>query len=411
MTYNTKELERQFRNAGGGHNLREDCETLAKSFTKMESLREIKEELKKCTNKSEYDAKKNNYIRKCEESLRGLQEKTASKGMDKHVDSKLKSFANELTKLKGELERESYKKIKISDQFKPNDHIRPYDIIKRKIKGTLTYHYAIYLGNKQVVHISKAKNESSLQEFKAPELIQEHIDIAVNAEYGKGKYKLFGNNCEHFATMCAYGLAISQQAKSKIGKADYLLKAIEESNKLFEELEVGLVENEETSNLELIDLDHNFTNLFSDSQSSGKLTNFTITDFGSQLKKAQVSFGNVNLGIYKQGSRKKPAPLFHDEQSEKEIYDLVSQLKFKGHYYASLRNFKNSMIMNFTAEDFARGANCVFTNCDGQHYYQTVAPTTSSFLAEKRIAKKRLARELEGVNDLFASAISTIQKL
>ncbi|CAI2199328.1 4619_t:CDS:2, partial [Funneliformis geosporum] len=137
----------------------------------------------------------------------------------------------------------------------------------------------------------------------------------------------------------------------------------------------------------------NFTNLFSDSQSSGKLTNFTITDFGSHLKKAQVSFGNVNLGIYKQGSRKKPAPLFHDEQSEKEIYDLVSQLKFKGHYYASLR------------------ANCVFANCECQHYYQTVAPATSSFLAEKRIAKKRLARELEGVNDLFANAIATIQKL
>jgi hypothetical protein len=47
----------------------------------MESLREIKEELKKCTNKSEYDAKKTNYIRKCEESLKGLQEKTGSTSM------------------------------------------------------------------------------------------------------------------------------------------------------------------------------------------------------------------------------------------------------------------------------------------------------------------------------------------
>jgi len=47
----------------------------------MESLRDIKEELKKCTSKSEYDAKKSNYIRKCEESLRGLQEKTASNSM------------------------------------------------------------------------------------------------------------------------------------------------------------------------------------------------------------------------------------------------------------------------------------------------------------------------------------------
>ena len=167
------------------------------------------------------------------------------------------------------------------------------------------------------------------------------------------------------------------------------------------------------------------------------MTNFTITDFGSHLKKAQVSFGNVNLGIYKQGSRKKPAPLFHDEQKEKAIYDLVSQLKFKGHYYASLRNFKNSIIMNFAAEDFVRGLyfstwtfnnsrkdlkfsfaswtsqgrNCAFDNCDSQHYYQTVSPATSSFLAEKKTAKKRLNRNCEGVNDLFLKAIQTIQKL
>jgi len=47
----------------------------------MESLGEIKEELKKCNSKSEYDAKKANYIRKCEESLRGLQEKSASSSM------------------------------------------------------------------------------------------------------------------------------------------------------------------------------------------------------------------------------------------------------------------------------------------------------------------------------------------
>jgi hypothetical protein len=97
-----------------------------------------------------------------------------------------------------------------------------------------------------------------------------------------------------------------------------------------------------------------FTDLFADSYSSGKLANFSITDF-SPLKKAQISFGQVNLGIYKQGSRRKIRPIFHDETAEKEIYQLVSQLKFKSHYYASLRNFKNSIIMNFTAEDFARG--------------------------------------------------------
>ncbi len=43
---------------GGSHNLSEDCQTFASGFNKIISLRDIKEELKKCTSKSEYDAKK-----------------------------------------------------------------------------------------------------------------------------------------------------------------------------------------------------------------------------------------------------------------------------------------------------------------------------------------------------------------
>ena len=80
MPYNLEELERQFKNAGrsrkgrkkyandanywdggrcewgGGHNLREDCQTLMGSFNKMENLREIKEELK--NNCSDYVLKR-----------------------------------------------------------------------------------------------------------------------------------------------------------------------------------------------------------------------------------------------------------------------------------------------------------------------------------------------------------------
>ena len=96
----------------------------------MESLREIKEELKKCTSKSEYDAKKNNYIRKCEESINGLKTKTTSssmfgvcciwsdEGMDKHVISKLNSFEKDLKKLKEDLEREDYKWVQELKQLK-----------------------------------------------------------------------------------------------------------------------------------------------------------------------------------------------------------------------------------------------------------------------------------------------------
>ena len=179
-----------------------------------------------------------------------------------------------------------------------------------------------------------------------------------------------------------------------------------------------------------------FASLFADSASSGKLANFSLTDFGIDLKKAKLSFGNVNLGIYKQGPRKFPRQILHDKQVEKELYQLVSQLKYKGHYYASLRNFKNSVIMNFTAEDFARGLyfytftfnnfrekmpfsfapwrpkskECLISNCQQEHYYQIVSPEISSFLAEKKTAKKRLGRDLEGVNDLFASTLRFIHE-
>ncbi|MCE8167650.1 MAG: hypothetical protein I3275_03405 [Candidatus Moeniiplasma glomeromycotorum] len=178
-----------------------------------------------------------------------------------------------------------------------------------------------------------------------------------------------------------------------------------------------------------------FTNLFADSQSSGKLANFSVTDFGPQIKKAKVSFGNVSLGIYKRGSRKKSAPIFHDPQAEKEIYQLVADLKFKGHYYASLRNFYGTVLMNFTPADFQKGLlfitftfnwqqkalkfsfapwhqgkKCPIAHCQKSHFYQSVPIETASFLAERRIAKKRLGRESEGVNDLFALAIATIQK-
>jgi hypothetical protein len=97
-----------------------------------------------------------------------------------------------------------------------------------------------------------------------------------------------------------------------------------------------------------------FADLFVSSQVSGKLANFTLTDFGSQIQKAKLSFGQVNLGIYKQGSRNKfSKPIFHKQ--EEGFHEIISQLKYKGHYYASLRNFNSGIIMNFTHEDFARG--------------------------------------------------------
>lgn len=101
MTYTASELEKSFKKVtrirhgkqyarddgywtggkcdwGGGHNLKSDCQAFANGFNKISDLRDIKEELKKCTSKSEYNAKKNNYIRQCEESLSGLNTNTSS---------------------------------------------------------------------------------------------------------------------------------------------------------------------------------------------------------------------------------------------------------------------------------------------------------------------------------------------
>ena len=108
-------------NWGGSHNLSEDCQTFANGFNKIEGLREIKEELKKCTSKSEYDAKKNNYIRQCEEALNGLNNNTSSSYMfgvcciwsdaapKKTVESKMKVIQQGLQNTKSALQKEDYK--------------------------------------------------------------------------------------------------------------------------------------------------------------------------------------------------------------------------------------------------------------------------------------------------------------
>jgi len=88
----------------------------------MENLREIKKDLQKCTSSQEYEAKKSNYIRKCEGILDGLKTKTNSnssifnvciiwqdEAMDKHVISKLSVCQESLNSLKEDLQRETYK--------------------------------------------------------------------------------------------------------------------------------------------------------------------------------------------------------------------------------------------------------------------------------------------------------------
>ncbi|RHZ35673.1 hypothetical protein [endosymbiont GvMRE of Glomus versiforme] len=116
-------------NWGGSHNLKEDCETLLNSLNEMESLREIKAELEKCTNNQEYEAKKTNYIRKCEKSINNLQTTSTTsmfgicivwslEAMDKHILSKIEVCKKDLAKLKDNLERETYRWVQEIQQLK-----------------------------------------------------------------------------------------------------------------------------------------------------------------------------------------------------------------------------------------------------------------------------------------------------
>ncbi|CAG8717588.1 2392_t:CDS:2, partial [Ambispora leptoticha] len=143
----------------------------------------------------------------------------------------------------------------------------------------------------------------------------------------------------------------------------------------------------------------------------------------------------VPPGIYRKGPKKKKKSIFHDEEVEKELHQLAVNLTQKSSFYTSLRNFQQKTLMNFTPEDFDRGLyfstftfnnyqkkmsfsfspwrkkrKCPVSGCNGKHFYQRVSHLTSSFLAEKKIAKKRMGRNLEGANDLFNQAISDIQK-
>ncbi|CAI2162663.1 6811_t:CDS:2 [Funneliformis geosporum] len=109
MTYTAEELERQFQQVAGirkgkkeferdgaSHNLKEDCKRLSDAFNKLESFGRIREELQACTSKSEYDAKKTNYIRN-------------GKGNKENVESKAKTTQKNLQQLKKSLEKEDYK--------------------------------------------------------------------------------------------------------------------------------------------------------------------------------------------------------------------------------------------------------------------------------------------------------------
>ena len=110
-------------NWGARHVLKEDCQTMAREFTKMESLddKAIAEEFKSCTKKSEFDFKKSDLNRRLNELGSGLHIRTgpsssmfgiciiwSQQGMNHHVDDKLKECQRDISRLKSQIENTKY---------------------------------------------------------------------------------------------------------------------------------------------------------------------------------------------------------------------------------------------------------------------------------------------------------------
>ncbi|GBB93969.1 hypothetical protein RclHR1_22650004 [Rhizophagus clarus] len=158
----------------------------------------------------------------------------------------------------------------------PDHYLLPLDIVSRPIANTALRHYGIYLGNKAVVHItdegtkceswnkfhnptlssgssyfsffsifsSNLTNVSNVSvlggtgkltrhhpiiPFKNQEVIIEDISKAVAINYGKGKYGLLKNNCEHLVNMCILGINRSGQVDENLRRSPFWLYEEHES--------------------------------------------------------------------------------------------------------------------------------------------------------------------------------------
>lgn len=109
-------------NWGGSHNLSEDCHTIAEAFRKIASLKDASKELKECTSKEEFDAKKWEISQRAREAADGLQIRTGYASSmfgiciiwadySSFLESKIKPFRNDINRFAGQIDKEDYKFI------------------------------------------------------------------------------------------------------------------------------------------------------------------------------------------------------------------------------------------------------------------------------------------------------------
>jgi hypothetical protein len=96
-------------------------------------------------------------------------------------------------------------------------------------------HHGIYAGDGRVIHygalmydiIRKPVEEVSIEQFAEgrPVFVVEHGEACLDVEdvlrrarsrLGENRYRLFTNNCEHFAEWCLHGVARSFQAETAL---------------------------------------------------------------------------------------------------------------------------------------------------------------------------------------------------
>ncbi|CAG8584316.1 9109_t:CDS:2 [Paraglomus brasilianum] len=103
----------------GAHNLQEDCQTLAKFFTKTSELKNTKRKLSSFENKEDFENLKQDLISQCNTSIAGLQTQTGANtsvggvciiwdDFVDHLKSILDDARSEIEKLKRDIERTTY---------------------------------------------------------------------------------------------------------------------------------------------------------------------------------------------------------------------------------------------------------------------------------------------------------------
>ncbi|CAI2196592.1 13334_t:CDS:2, partial [Funneliformis geosporum] len=131
MGYKAEEIERKFRSLA--HNLKEDCQLLAKFFDKITELKNAKSKITRFESQTEFEENKRKLTRQCQEAINGLQIRTGSStsiggvcliwaDYADHLDGLISAFRRDLESLNGEIDRIPYdvgkklKKLKIEEQ-------------------------------------------------------------------------------------------------------------------------------------------------------------------------------------------------------------------------------------------------------------------------------------------------------